>query len=478
MRALPAQIALHWTRVLPAWLPFADDVLREFSWPRLLRLASFQFTVGMCAALLVGTLNRVMILELGVAAWLVATMLALPLLFAPLRALVGFRSDTHRSALGWRRVPYIWLGTLAQFGGLAIMPFALLLLSGQGAGHAPAWLGHAAAALAFLLAGAGMQVVQTAGLALATDQASERTRPQVVAVMNAMLLAGMVVSGLVFGLLLADFSPLRLVQVVQGAAVVTMVVNLVALWKQEQRRQSAPALAASLTHFSEGWRRFAAQRGARRLLLAVGLGTAAFGMQDIILEPYGGEILGLAVGATAQLTALTAAGALAAFALAAWQLSRGADACRLAAHGALLGIAAFACVIFAAPLVSATLFRIGASLIGVGGGLFAAGTLAAAMALDRGSLQGLQGLVLGAWGGVQAASAGLALAAGGSLRDGVQHLAASGTLGSALAQPATGYSFVYHLEIGLLFATLIAIGPLVRGAARHAPAAQGPSRAL
>src|SRR5690606_40653777 len=31
--------------------------------------------------------------------------------------------------LGWRRVPYIWMGTLIQFGGFAILPFALLVLS-------------------------------------------------------------------------------------------------------------------------------------------------------------------------------------------------------------------------------------------------------------------------------------------------------------------------------------------------------------
>ena len=30
-----------------------------------------------------------------------------------------------RSVLGWKRVPYIWFGTLLQFGGLAILPFAL-----------------------------------------------------------------------------------------------------------------------------------------------------------------------------------------------------------------------------------------------------------------------------------------------------------------------------------------------------------------
>ena len=35
-------------------------------------------------------------------------------------------------------------------------------------------------------------------------------------------------------------------------------------------------------------------------------------------------------------------------------------------------------------------------------------------------------------------------------------------LGEALATPAVGYSFVYHVEIGLLFITLVTIGPLVR----------------
>jgi light-independent protochlorophyllide reductase subunit L len=74
------------------------------------------------------------------AAWLVALMVALPLLFAPFRALIGFTLRHHRSALGWRRVPYIWIGTLLQFGGLAIMPFALLLLSGDT--HGPAGAGH------------------------------------------------------------------------------------------------------------------------------------------------------------------------------------------------------------------------------------------------------------------------------------------------------------------------------------------------
>ena len=457
MNRINDKLARGWTLLGPRFLPFADAASPELPLGRLLRLSLFQVSVGMATALLVGTLNRVMIVELGVAAWLVSLMVALPLVFAPFRALVGFRSDTHRSVLGWRRVPYLWMGSLIQFGGLAIMPFALILLSGEGRG--PAWVGHAGAALAFLLVGAGLQTTQTAGLALATDLAPEATRPRVVALMYVMLLVGMVGSGLVFGVLLDKFTSMRLIQVIQGSAVVTMALNIVALWKQEPRNNAQTHPDRPRPQFKASWRAFAAQGRSLRFLVALGMGTAAFNMQDIILEPYGGEILHLSVGATTGLTAVMAVGALAAFALAARWLQRGADPHRVAAHGALVGIIAFSCVIFAEPLESTALFRVGVCLIGFGGGLFSVGTLTAAMGLEAG---GLHGLALGAWGAVQATCAGVAIAMGGAIRDGISSLATQGLLGSALASPATGYSFVYHLEFYLLFATLIAIGPLVR----------------
>lgn len=195
-------------------LPFADVATKELPLSRILRLSLFQVSVGMAAVLLTGTLNRVMIAELGMPAVLVALMVALPLVFAPLRALIGFRSDTYVSAIGWRRVPFIWFGTLLQFGGLSIMPFALILLTVENAG--PLWFGMAASALAFLLVGAGMHTTQTAGLALATDLSSDENRPRVVALLYLMLLFGMLISALIIGLALNDFSPTQLIRVVQG----------------------------------------------------------------------------------------------------------------------------------------------------------------------------------------------------------------------------------------------------------------------
>ncbi|ACI99499.1 BCD family MFS transporter [Rhodospirillum centenum] len=457
MSRLSDRIARNWTKVGPQFLPFADAATPELPLGRLLRLALFQVSVGMAVVLLNGTLNRVMVVELGVPTWLVALMVSLPLIFAPLRALIGHRSDNYRSALGWRRVPFIWFGTLLQFSGFAIMPFALLILSGDTTG--PLIVGHISAALAFLLVGAGLHTTQTAGLALATDLAPEHVRPRVVALLYVMLLLGMVGSALIFGDLLEDFRQVRLIQVIQGAGALTMILNLVALWKQEPRDPSRTRPDRPRPSFRESWRAFRGQGRILRILITVALGTTAFSMQDILLEPYGGQVLKLSVGQTTALTALMAGGTLGGFALAANLLARGIEPFRLAALGVVIGLPAFSAVIFSDPFGSVNLFRLGTALIGLGGGLFSVGTLTAAMALAR---DGHSGLALGAWGAVQATASGVAIALGGALRDLVTGFASQGLLGPALTGPAVGYGVVYHIELALLVATLIAMGPLVR----------------
>jgi hypothetical protein len=255
-----------WNRVGRRFLPFADAATTELPLSRLLRLSLFQISVGMAAVLLTGTLNRVMIVELGMSASIVAAMVSLPLLFAPLRALIGYKSDTHRSVLGWKRIPYIWFGTLLQFSGLALLPFALLVMTGEGDG--PAIVGQIGAAFAFLLVGAGMHTTQTAGLALATDLATEESRPRVVALLYVMLLVGMLVSAIVIGRALADFTPTKLVQIVQGAAVLTMVLNVTALWKQEARNRLAASERHERPAFREVWAVFIARPKTLRLLVA------------------------------------------------------------------------------------------------------------------------------------------------------------------------------------------------------------------
>jgi BCD family chlorophyll transporter-like MFS transporter len=271
--------------------------------------------------------------------------------------------------------------------------------------------------------------------------------------MYVMLLLGTIGSALAFGWLLEDFTPGKLIQVIQGAAVVTVFLNILSLWKQEPRDPSRTRPDRVEPGFGEAWASFTADGPAIRRLCIVGLGTMGFAMQEVLLEPYGGETLKLAVGQTTMLTATLALGGLIGFGLASRALGRGGDPFRMSAAGVIVGVPGFVLIALAAPFFSVPAFVAGILVIGLGGGLFAHGTLTATMqAAPREQV----GLALGAWGAAQATAAGLAMALGGALRDLVA-VGAPPVLGRA-----TGYVAVYALEVLLLLAALLAMGPLLR----------------
>ncbi|MEL7297432.1 MAG: PucC family protein [Pseudomonadota bacterium] len=460
---LSERLTHWWVELGPRYLPFADVATDDLPLRRLLRLSLFQVSTGMVLVLLIGTLNRVMIVELSVPASLVGLMLALPLVFAPFRALIGHQSDTHRCALGWRRVPFIWKGTLWQFAGFAIMPLALLVLAGKmEAANTPLWIGYSSAALSFLLVGAGVHTAQTAGLALATDLTPRESHARVVGLMYVMLLVGMIASALIFGEALENFSPGRLIQVIQGCALITLVLNSVAMWKQETRdpRRHEPPREPDPT-FTESWQQFSAGSDTRRRLTIVGIGTMAFAMADVLLEPFGGQVLDMSVAATTKLTALLALGGLVGFAFASRQVNRGRDPYVMAQYGTMIGLPAFALVIAAAPLGQLSLFLAGNFLIGFGGALFGHGTLTATM---HRAPEKQAGLAVGAWGAVQATAVGVAMASSGALRDLAVQLWGAGEGLFGLGGTATAYFAVYATEISLLIVTAIATLPLLRRA--------------
>ena len=438
-------------------LPFSDAGSANFSLFQLLRLSLFQISVGMATVMLAGTLNRVMIVELLVPASLVAIMIAIPVLIAPLRTFYGHKSDTYKSFIGWKRIPYMWFGSLFQFGGLAIMPFAIIILSGdQTVGTS--WAGEVLVAIAFLFTGIGMHITQTVGLALAADRATKENRPRVVALLYFMFLFGMGISAVVIGILLADFSKLRLIQVVQGSAVLTLFLNLVAVWRQEQIIINNQKNDKSEKFFLS-WKKFISDRKTNSLIWVVFWGTLAFSMQDVLLEPYGGQILGLSVSETTNLTGVWALGALLGLALAANNSKKTVSSVSNAMTALLIGIVGFSAIIFSSPMQFPFLYFLGTLFIGFGTGLFSVSLLIIAMALSSKTNLG-SGFILGSWGAAQAIGAGLGIAVGGILRDVVNKIALSGYLGSTFENNSIGYIFVYHLEILFIFITLIALGIL------------------
>ena len=159
-------------------------------------------TVGM-ASVLLGTMNRVMIVELSIAASLVAAMIALLQAIAPFRALLGFKSDNYRSALGWKRIPYLWFGSLWQFGGLSIMPCSGGD-DGENAIEVPFIGGVRGLGLPLHRVGPAQDA--NSRHRIAADRA--RKRPACGAPLCDLLI-GMVISAIIVGALLRDFSELH-----------------------------------------------------------------------------------------------------------------------------------------------------------------------------------------------------------------------------------------------------------------------------
>ncbi|MEM7707774.1 MAG: MFS transporter [Pseudomonadota bacterium] len=457
MSSLAQKLIAPWASENPRLSPFAKVVTPgEVPLSRLLRLSLFQVSVGMALVLLVGTLNRVMVSELGVPSALATMMVALPLLFAPLQVLIGHRSDSHRSSLGWRRVPFILGGTLLKFCGVALMPFALLVLAGDAAAaSAPKWIGLVSVTLACLMMGVGAHTVHTTGLALATDLTPTRMQPRVVGLMYVMLLAGIIASAWVFGATLENLTPDQLVRVLQGAAMAVIVLNLVASWKQEALAVgNARDTATPVATFRDSWGQLCRGPQAVRRLIIVGLGTMAFGMASILLEPMGGHVV-----STTKLLALLAFGGLLGFAYASRVMSSGTDPFRLAFAGATIGLLVCLLVIGAQSLGMPGVFLVGNFLIGFGGALFGHATLTAIMfSAPKGQI----GLALGAWGAVQVSAAGGGIALSGAVRDLANLLLGPDRQVFGFVAEAGGYMAVSALEIGLLVATIVVIAPLLR----------------
>jgi BCD family chlorophyll transporter-like MFS transporter len=196
-----------------------------------------------------------------------------------------------------------------------------------------------------------------------------------------------------------------------------------------------------------------------RLLAVIALGTAGFGMADVLMEPFGGQVLAMTVAQTTRLTVYLAAGNLLGFALASRVLSRGALPLNVAIYGALIGVPALGFYVVSAQLASALILTLATLAAGFGSGLFGHGTLTATM---RSAPREQIGLSLGAWGAVQATSAGLSFALGGVMRDVVLSHSAVG------ASSAEAYTPIFILEIGLLVLALLLALPMF-GRARVQP---------
>lgn len=424
------------------WLDSHEDIQW---WLRVIRLGLIQFGIGLSLAPISGALNRVLITDLNIPAVAVGFLIGMHYFVSPIRVMVGYRSDKARSLGKWR-TPYVVFGVILAFGGLACAPFALIILSGDGVlGFWPAMLICVGIFTAY---GAGINIVETIYLALVSDITPRESRGKVISVLWVMLILGTVVSAIIVSALLVDYSHRKLIQVMQGSAVVFVLLTVIALWGQERLRSDGSIISELDTvrirlSLWESVKVLGEQKTLKGLFFIIFVATMAFATHDVLLEPYGGQVLNMSVSSTMQLTALWGMMTIVGVGSAAWLLWRKQAPITLIKLGCLVGLVGFAVISIASDMMSVTPFQIGVGLISFGRGVFIVGSVILVMSLADISHAGL---LLGVWGIVQALAQGIGVIGGGLIRD-----IAEQQTGSVVM----GYTIVYGLSLSLLISVII-----------------------
>lgn len=425
------------------WRPIARylETHEEASWwAKVIRLGLIQFGVGLSLAPISGTLNRVLITDMSIPAVAVGFLIGVHYFISPVRVMIGFRSDKARSKGVWR-TPYVVLGVMLTFGGLVCAPFALILLSGQG--MLSFWPAMAVCTLIFVAYGAGINIVETIYLAMVSDITPKEQRGKVITVLWVMLILGTMVSAVIVSWLLQDYSHKKLIQVMQGSAMVFVVLTAIALWKQERLRPDGTVISPNeVTRVRlslwESIRKLGEQKTLQALFTIIFIATLAFATHDVLLEPYGGQVLDMSVSATMGLTFVWSLMTIVGVGGAGVLLWRKTPPVLLIGVGCAVGLVGFGLISWASTINTVSAFQLGVAFVSMGRGLFLVGSIILVMSLTDISHAGL---FLGIWGIVQAVAQGIGVIGGGLARDIAQSLSGS---------VVQGYTFVYMSSLVLL----------------------------
>ncbi len=398
------------------------------------RLALFSIAYGLSGALIGGTLNRIMIADLGLPASLVAFFFAVPLIISPVRVWLGYRSDGF-PIFGKRREPYIVLGAIGI--GLGIIAASSIT---AGATNATA-LFVLSGILSFLLYGLGRNLAHNTYQALISDRYTGTYRTRAVTFYEVATLLGSVMGAGFIGKALETFEPAKLMSVSIGVAVVILVLAILASIGQEEKNQVVQTAAeqARKLPFQQVLRDVVLADPQVRMLFTLVIftfiGTLA---QDALLEPYGGLVLGMSVGETTRLTMYWGLGVLASMLLSGIFLIKWLGHMNLMRTGIIVSILVFIGLIITGMAGNASIFKNLVFVMGLGTGLAGAGMLSSIISFTTPIRAGM---LMGVWGVANMVGHAVGNLLGGAIVDGVRF-----ATGNAL----TAYSSLFAMEAVML----------------------------
>lgn len=414
--------------------------LKRFLWT--LRLALPKVAVGWMFALLTIDFNRVAIVEMGVAALLVTTLLSIHYFVAPFQVIAGRIADT-RPLFGYRRTPYLLGASLVASLLFLALPKVTMAM---GAGSP---IATGLAVVLFVLFGLCMAVMADSHHSLIAEITQEESRGGVIAVVWIVMILSTIFAAVVMNAVRPEFSPAamqnlyNLTPPIALGAVILGVAGVERRLSQPELVQAAArarAMAPPGNPLLSAAQLVSRNRQARYFFAFVACAILALFLQESLIEVLGAEVFGAGIKETTRYQPIWGGGILLGmFVTGLLSAFRRVPKKKLTLIGCAAASAGFL-VLGLIALLRLDIFLLPVLFVmGICAGVFNVGALA--MMLDM-TVDGATGLYLGLWGTAQAMGMGGAAVAAGALH--------TSLIGSGLLTPGNGYWIIFSLEAGVL----------------------------
>ena len=367
------------------------------SWLSIVRLGLVQMCLGAVVVLMTSTLNRLMVVELSLAATLPGALVAIHYLVQISRPKWGFLSDIQGNRTKWIILGMIILAAGANLAALCI----------------PLYSFNATAAtilsfFAYTLIGIGVGASGTSLLALLATHTIQHRRAAAATITWLMMIFGIAVTATVVGKLLEPYSVERLIKIVFGLTVVTVTITFISTLNIERGLSTVNKNINKSQSFLTGLKVIWANSQTKRFSVFVFLSMTAYFMQELILEPYAGIVFSFTPGQSTSLSGMQNGGVFLGM------LAVGI-ACTGFKFGALKNWVWAGCmgscislVLIALAGQSPEIVPLAPLVFGLGifNGMFAVAAIGSMMSLASQNNDRREGTRMGLWGAAQAIAAG------------------------------------------------------------------------
>ena len=404
---------------------------KTLGWFSIFRLGLVQACLGAVVVLMTSTLNRLMVVELSMAATVPGFLVGLHYAVQLSRPKWGLISDLENNRTKWINLGMLILGIGANLATLSLVLF-----------NSNSLLAMLLSILAYTLIGLGVGASGTSLLALMAKHTAERRRPAAAMITWLMMIFGIAMTAGIVGMLLVPYSFELLLKIVAGLTVLTMIISFIATWKIEDNldeiRQTDEEKAPLLEELKSLWE----HSKTRNFTIFVFLSMTAYFMQELILEPYAGIVFQYTPSQTTSLSGMQNGGVFVGM------LTVGILATALK-FGTLKSWVQAGCLGSCFMLISIMLLgQVNSSLplelavVGLGffNGMFAVAAIGSMMSLAGSGSKRREGTRMGLWGAAQAIAAGFGGLLGTILVDLLQ---------VADLSPVNAYGMVFSLEASL-----------------------------